>query len=167
MVEKDSVFSSKVKSKGLFSFKEFYKFCYEWMSDEMGLDVSEKKYKEKLSGNEKEIEIEWEGEKKVTDYFKYVVKAEIKITDLQEVEVTKGETKIKTNKGGAEVKISGTLEKDYDGKFERDAVRKFLRGTYEKWIIASKVEEYQGKLAGACDEFLAQVKAYLALEGKR
>ena len=74
---------------------------------------------------------------------------------------------MKSNKGGVEIKIKGDLIRDYQGKFEINAFQKFLRSIYEKWVIPSRIEEYEGKLAGDCDEFLAQAKAYLDLEGKK
>ena len=49
MAEKDTVFSSTVKYKGIFSFRDFYKFCYEWLTEETGLNpFSEEKYSEKI-----------------------------------------------------------------------------------------------------------------------
>ena len=58
--EKDNIFSSKFKYSGLFDFRGFYAFCYEWLTDEFGLDVAETKYVEKIKGNTKDIEFEWE-----------------------------------------------------------------------------------------------------------
>jgi len=167
MAEKDTIFSSKTKYDGIFSFKDFYKFCYDWLTDETGLDVAEEKYAEKLSGNTKNIDIEWTGTRKVTDYFKFEIKVAFRIVALKEVEVQEGGTKIKTNKGSVEVKIKGTLIRDYEGKFETKAFQKFMRSIYEKWIITSRINEYEDKLAGDCDEFLNQAKAYLDLEGKK
>jgi len=51
MAEKDKIFSSKVKYDGLMDFKEFYKFCYQWLAEEAELDVVENKYAEKISGD--------------------------------------------------------------------------------------------------------------------
>lgn len=167
MSEKEQVFSSKVKHTGLFSFKDFYKFCYQWLTEETGLDVAEEKYKESVKGNEKDIEIEWAGTRKITDYFKFDVKVKFVIKHLTDVEVNQDGKKIKTNNGEVETSIKGTLVRDFDGKFEKSAYKKFLRGIYEKWVIASRVEQFEEKLIGDCDEFLAQVKAYLDLEGKR
>lgn len=168
MAEKENIFSSKMKSTGLFSFKDFYKFCYEWLTDETGLDVAETKYKEKLSGNSKDLEIDWTGEDKITDYFKFEVKVTFKIVGLTDVEVQQPNgAKIKTNKGEVEVRVKGNLIRDYDGKFEKNATQKFLRAIYEKWIIASRIKQFEDKLVGDCDEFLEQAKAYLDLEGKK
>ncbi len=156
-----------MKYRGIFSFKDFYKFCYDWLTEETGLDISEDKYSEKLTGNSKDLDIKWTGERKVTDYFKFEIKVVFEIRNLTEVEIEQGGAKVKTNQGEIKAKVSGTLIRDYDGKFEKDAFRKFLRSIYEKWIIKSRVDQFEEKLFGDCDEFLAQAKAYLALEGKR
>jgi len=167
MAEKDTIFTSKIKYEGILSFRDFYKFCYDWLREEEGFDIIEDKYKEKLTGNEKNIEIEWTATKKVTDYFKFEIKVKFKIDKLVEVEINQGAAKVKTNKGGVETGVKGTLIRDYDSKFERSAYRKFLRSIYEKWVIASRVKQFEDKLIGVCDEFLGQAKAYLDLEGKK
>ena len=167
MPEKDQIFSSKIKYDGIVSFKDFYRFCYDWLIEETELLVAEKHYKEKLKGDAKDIEIEWVGERKVTDYFKFQVKVVFRILGLKEVEITHGGAKIKTNQGSVEVKITGNLIRDYDGKFETTSHKKFLRSIYEKWVIPSRIEQFEDKLISDCDEFLSQGKAYLDLEGKR
>ena len=165
--EKDTVFSSKIKYDGIFSFKDFYKFCHDWLSDEFGLTVAEEKYAEKLSGDIKNIDVEWAGSKKVSDYFKFVVPVKFKITALSNVEIVQDGIKMKTNKGSVEVSIKGVINKDYDGKFDPSPTKKIIRGLYEKWVITSRVDAMESKLAGDCDEFLSQAKAYLDLEGKK
>ncbi len=165
--EKDNIFSSKVKYTGVFPFSDFYKFCYEWLTQEAGLDVIEEQYVEKIKGNSKDIEFKWAGDKKVSDYFKFSVKVSFRIIGMVDVEVVKDKIKEKMNKGIVEVKISSSIIKDYQGKFEQNAFKKFLRGIYEKWVIPSRIDQYSEKLVNDSDEFLSQVKAYLDLEGKR
>ena len=167
MAEKDQIFSSKMKYDGIHSFKDFYRFCYDWLKEETGLDVAETKYVEKLKGDSKDIDIEWIGTRKVTDYFKFQIKAVFRILGLKDVETTQGGAKIKTNQGSVEIKLTGTLIRDYDSKFEVTAHKKFLRSIYEKWVIPSRIEQFEDKLISDCDEFLSQSKAYLDLEGKR
>ena len=43
MAEKETIFSSKAKYEGVFSFKDFYQFCYEWLSQKTDLILIEKK----------------------------------------------------------------------------------------------------------------------------
>ena len=71
MVEKDTIFTSKVKYEGIFKLSDFYKFCHEWLMDEGGLNITETKYSEKLIGDSKDIDIEWLATKEVTDYLYY------------------------------------------------------------------------------------------------
>jgi hypothetical protein len=167
MPEKETVFSSKIAYGGVFSFKELYKFCYEWLKEETGLEISETKYEEKIVGESKNIVVKWAGEKKVTDYFKFEVEIAFGIDGLTNVEINQGGAKINTNKGKVNLTVKGNLVRDYDGKFEGTAFKKYLRSSYEKWVIPSRVGEYGDKLTQDCDEFLNQTKAYLDLEGKK
>ncbi len=167
MAEKDTIFSSSVKYNGVFSFKDVYKFCYEWLKEETGLDISEDKYKEKLTGDSKNIDVEWTGEKKVTDYFKFEIKVGFEIKDLTKVEIVQDNRKVQTNKGGVKISVKGILVRDYQGKFETNAFQKFLRSIYEKWVITSRIDQMEEELVGGCDDFLGQTKAYLDLEGKK
>jgi hypothetical protein len=92
---------------------------------------------------------------------------EFKIIALKKIEIERNGVKEKANQGNIKVSVKGILLRDYKGKFEANAFQKFMRSIYEKWIIPSRIEEYETKLAGKCDEFLAQAKAYLDIEGKR
>lgn len=166
MVEKDKVFSSKIKYEGLMDFKDFYKFCYQWLAEEAGMDVVEGKYAEKITGDSKNIKVEWTANKELTDYFKSQIDVKFEVLNLSNVEITQDGRKIKMNKGSVEVSVKGTLLKDYKGKFEKTASQKFMRSIYEKWVIYSRVKEFEGKLVGDCNEFLGQAKAFLDLEGK-
>jgi hypothetical protein len=167
MPEKETIFSSTIKYNGIFSFKELYNFCYSWLTEETGLDLVEEKYEEKLSGDSKSIEVEWSGSKKMTDYFKIEAKISFSISNLTKVEINSGGAKVETNKGGVKIGIKGNLIRDYEGKFETTAFKKFLRSIYEKWVIHSRIEHYEDKIISSCDDFLNQTKAYLDLEGKK
>ncbi|MBD3247344.1 hypothetical protein GF378_01860 [Candidatus Pacearchaeota archaeon] len=167
MTEKETIFSSSLKYQGIWNFSDLYQFAYDWLVEEFDLWLTEGKYVEKLKGDSKNVDIEWEGVRKVTDYFMYQVKIKFRIIALQKVEVERNGIKEKTNKGSVKISVKGVLQRDYQGKFESGAIRKFMRSLYEKWIIPSRIEDYEEKLADKCDEFLAQVKAYLDLEGKR
>ena len=167
MVERDKLVATKIKYSGIFNFTDYYKFCYEWLRDETGLVISEDKYSEKLTGDSKGVEIEWTGKRKLTDYFGFEAKVSIRIIGLTNVEIAEGTKKIKTNKGIVEMSIKGNLLRDYDGKFEKTAFQKFLRGIYERYVIKAKVEQFEEKVMTECDDFLSQAKAYLDLMGKR
>jgi hypothetical protein len=167
MAEKDKIFSTTTKYVGIFNLSNLYKFCYDWLSEETDLIVAEKKYTEKLKGTDKDVEIEWEGTRKVNDYFKRQVDVKFTIKGLKKVDVNKGGKTVSTNEGEVKMEVKGILVRDYDSKFEVSPFYKFLRATYDKWIIPSTVEALKDKLAEDCVEFLEQTKAYLDLEGKK
>lgn len=165
MVEKDKVFEGKIRQVGLFDFKEFYRFCYTWLVDE-GYFLSEKKYSEKITATGKEVEIEWNALKKISDYFRFSLKVNWRILGMTSVEVEDNGKKIKMNKGDVEIKVSATLEKDYEHRWESYAFLKFLRGIYDRYIIRGRIDLYEDKIFSETDEFLAQAKSFLAIEGK-
>lgn len=164
MPESEEVYKSKLKYKGYFNFKDFYAFCYDWITEEFGMSVTETEYGEKISGPTKEVAFKWTCEKKVTDYFKFEIKLEFRVLQLSEVEINKGGVKTKTNSGDLTIKAKGTLIRDYDGKFETSGRMKLWRGIYEKWIISQRVTQFEDKLSGMVDEFLGQSKAFLDIE---
>ena len=97
MAEKDKIFSSKVKYGGVFSFSDFYRFCYDWLTDETQLDISEDKYVEKLQGNAKNVDVIWTGTRKVTDYFKFSIKYNDNLKPLGEGIIKKPAKEVKNN----------------------------------------------------------------------
>lgn len=164
MVEKDKVFEGKVKQSGVFDFKELYSFCYNWLIDQ-GYLLTEKLYNEKIGASGKDVEIEWLAFKKVSDYFKFSIKVNWRILGMTRVEVEKDGVKTKMDKGIPEIKIAATLEKDYENRWESNPFYKFLRGTYDRYLIRARIDQYEGKLFMETDEFIAQIKAFLAIEG--
>ncbi len=167
MGEKNQIFSSKIKYAGIFPFSEFYKFCYEYLTEELGFGIIETAYAEKISGDAKNIDVEWDGVVEVDDYFQFKIKVVFRIIGLKNVEIEQEGKKKKTNKGDAEVSIKGTIVTDYRGEYETKPIKRFMKNIYDKWVIPSKIEKFEEKLISYCDDFLSQAKAYLDLEGKR
>ncbi|MFH1307570.1 MAG: hypothetical protein ABIH72_01835 [archaeon] len=166
MSEKDVIFTGKVKSSAIFDYKETYKFVYNALLD-LSYFVEEKTYTEKITSAGKEIEIEWFAKRKISDYFRFLLKVKWRVMDLVDVEVEENGRKRKMNKGSVEVKITATLEKDYEHRWENNAFTKFMRGLYDKYIIRSRVDMYEDKITEETEEVLAQVKSWLSLEGMR
>lgn len=166
MVEKDKITETKVKWSGLFDFKEIYQFAYRWL-DEEDYFVEEKKYVEELSGDTKKIEIKWTATRKISDYFKFEQKVDWRIIGMTTVEVDQNGKKIKMNKGGFEIKITSSLLKDWEGAWERQSYMKFLRGIYDRFIIEGRIKSYEVKAFKDGEDLAEQIKAFLALSGRK
>ncbi len=164
MVEKDKVFEGKVKQSGVFDFKELYNFCYNWLVDQ-GYLVIEKTYSEKIGASGKDVEIEWNATRKVSDYFRFAFSIKWRILGMTRVEVEKDGIKTKMDKGAPEIKVTAVLEKDYEHRWENNPFSKFLRGVYDRYLIRARIDQYETKIFSEADEFIAQMKSFLAIEG--
>ena len=157
-----SAFSQTIKKKGYFNFNGFYTFCFDWFGNE-GFDLYEDEYTEKLSDFGKEIIIKWKAEKKITDYFKFQLKIDWHILGMNSAEIERDGKKEKTNKGDLKLKIKSEFVRDYENRWEKKPMNKFMRGIYEKYIIRTTVDEYENRLAGKSSQFVSEVKAFLEL----
>ena len=164
----DQICEGKVTHDGFFDFKSLYNFLYEYINEDEGYFIIEKKYVEKLKGDAKDIEIEWECTKKINDYFRIKIKAKFRLFGLASIEVQDSEgNKKKTNKGSFEIKVAGYLERDYENKWDESPIMKFLRSIYDRYIIKTRIDSFEMKVKGDCDDIFAQTKSFLALEGKK
>ena len=167
MVEKDQIIKEKLDHSGIFNFAEFYTFAHTWLKDNL-YGVNEERYSEKVSGAARDISFEWKASKKVSDYFKIEHTIRFEITGLSEVEVEIDGKKKRTNKGKIAMEIKGVLIKDPKNTWdETKPFFKFLRESYDKYIIPSRIEAMENKIETDVRAFKDEVKAYLELTGKR
>ena len=163
MAQKSNVFKQSIKQKGYWNYNDLYIFCFDWLKDN-GYHVAESEYTEKLSGFGKEILITWAGAKKVSDYFKNTISVKWHILGMNDAEVEQDGVKIKTNKGEVKVVVSADLVRDYEEKWENKPLWKFLRGIYDKYIIRTTIDEYEGRLESDAQEYVDQIKSFLLLK---
>ena len=167
MSEKDLVIKEKVEHTGIFSFSGLYSFAHSWLKDKEDYGVVEEKYNEKVSGEKRDIKIEWTATKRMGDYFKAEIKLEFNASDMTEVEVEIDGQKKKMNKGKVSIDFKGALIKDHQSKWEDSAFNKFLREVYNKYIIPQRTEGLEFKVVGDTKSLRDDIKAYLELSGRR
>ena len=130
-------------------------------------DINEKSYKENIGpGGAKEIEIQWIAMRKISDYFRFRIRMVARFTQMVTVEIQREGVNVKRDKADMEIKFWCWLERDYENKWEQNPVTKFLRGVYDKYIVRSRIDFYEGKLVGEVNDFIDQMKSYLALSIK-
>jgi hypothetical protein len=116
-----------VKFKGVFDYEGLYKMMHAWLISKRFL-FHEPKYKDKVStpfGNE--IEINWDCEKKVTEFIREWIHIEFHMWDFSEVEVIKDGKKTKAAKTRMEIKFSCQVELDYSKKFTEEEGPSFAK----------------------------------------
>ncbi len=165
MVEKDKIFRGKIKQKGIFNFKDFYQFLYSYLMDE-NYDVFETKYTEKIEGDIKNVEIKWTATREISDYFKNEITLHWIILGMKKVKVKKEGKEITMDSGTPEIKFEAYLQKDWENRWENNAFWKFLRGLYDRYIIKTRISDYEIKLFEEVNEVISQTKSFLAIEGQ-
>jgi len=166
MVEKDTVFKGKLKQTGIFNFKDLYEFLYDYLLDE-NYDVFEEKYVEKIEGDSKNLEIKWTAIKEVSDYFRFEIVIYWFVVGMKKIKVKKEGKEITMDSGTIDVKFQAILQKDYENRWENRPTIKFLRGLYDRYIIKSRVDDYELKIFQEINEIIAQMKSFLSIEGKQ
>ncbi len=166
MVEKEEIIKEKITHSGVFSFSDFYSYAHSWLKEE-DYGVAEEKYSEKVSGNSRDITIEWKATKQVSDYLKMGWKIEFDVEGLVDVEVEIDGKKKKMNKGKITVDIKAAIFKDPDSKWESTPFNRFLRDVYNKYIIPKRLENVQDRVISDVQDFKEELKAFLELTGKR
>lgn len=166
MAEKEEILKEKVTHSGVFSFPDFYKYAHTWLKDE-DYGVSEEKYSEKVSGNTRDIAIEWKVTKQISDYLKTGWKVEFDVEGLTDVEVEIDGKKKKMNKGKVTLEIKAAIFKDPESKWESSPFNRFIRGVYNKYIIPKRLEDVQDRIISDVQDFKEELKAFLELTGKR
>ncbi|MFA5484751.1 MAG: hypothetical protein WC260_00655 [Candidatus Pacearchaeota archaeon] len=151
-----------IKKKGYWNYSELYSFCFNWLKDN-GYGIKESEYVEKLSDFGKEIQLKWEGSRKVTDYFKFVINVEWHILGMSDAVIERDGKQEKTNKGEIKLSVSADLVKDYEDNWDKKPMIKFMRGIYDKYIIRTTIDNYGAVLKTDFGEYISQIKSFLEL----
>lgn len=166
MADKEVIVKERLEHDGLFDFREVYKFAWDWLREE-NYGTTEKKYSEKVTGNEKEIKIEWESIKTVSDYFRIQVELKYEILRMTEVEVEIDGTKKKMNKGKIKIDFKGILITDPNNVWNTTPFYRFLRDTYNKYVIPARIDSLRDKIFGDVKDLNEQLKALVESAGRR
>ena len=167
MSEKDSVIKEKLKYAGLVNFKGTYAFAHDWLKGE-GFSVTEELYTEKIAGDAKELEIKWKATKMITDYFKIDLSLKWKILGMKNVDVEIDGKKKSINKvAELSIEIKGELEKDWSSKWNANAMNKFFKEIYQKFVIPGRTLEKKIEVKKVVQDFKEEMKALLELTGRQ
>jgi hypothetical protein len=156
---------SNIRFKGVFDYYGLMEMIFAWMQNR-GYIIYERVFKHKMGGGGWEYERELEGQRKVTDYIKYVITVGLHVWDAKEVEVVKDGKKIKMVKGRLEVKMSMGIELDYAGRWDSSESMEKIRNFFHNYVIKKDIAfRHLDPLYYSLLSLHTEVKRYLGMEG--
>lgn len=160
MGEKQKYVSKSFTFEGIFSYKDFFRILDVWQRDKF-YDKFEKRNEEfvKPDGT-KQIEIEFTPWKKTTDYYKIILKIEMMLTNMKDVEIDHGGKKIKMQKGKIEWKVTGYLIVDYENKWNK-TLSYFIRDLFDKFVNRNITKKYYDMVIDDCNDLYNTLTSYL------
>ncbi len=160
MADKKEIIKERLENEGLVDFKDLYQLAHTWLK-EKGFVVAEEKYGEKVSGDMRDIKVEWTASKTVSDYFKIEVKIKYELKDMVDVEVEMDGVKKKMNKGRLKIDYKGNLIKDPNSKWSTTPFYRFLRDTYNKFVIPARIENMEDQVFNLVVDLKEEMKAQI------
>ena len=152
----------RIQYDGFYDLGELYKHAHDWL-EWRKFDIEEKKYKEKLKGDKKDLEIQWSVTRDYDEYSKIELEVKWILIAMAEVEVEKDGKKSKMNKGEINIFVSAYLILDKDDKWEATPFWKFLKHFYERYLYKSTIDVLKGEVWKTGWNFYNEIKSFLQL----
>ena len=129
----------KLRFRGVYDMKGLMKLIYKWFNSNYYV-YNETKYKDKIEtvfGNE--IEIDMEGNKKVSEYYRYYVTVRTHQWESKDIMVKVGEKEVSMMQGRVEVQIEAKIVTDWQDKFEKGTMWEKAQKFMEKVVIGADI----------------------------
>lgn len=154
------VFDKEFSYEGLLSVQGFYRQARNWL-DEHGYNPFEAKHEEQIFEDGKQIFIEINGEKKLSDYAKITWISKITFSNLQEVSVEQEGNSIRMHKGRVRAVGMVISVTDWDKTFEQNAFQYFIRVMMDKYVFKSYISKAEKKAKSDYSVYEDRLKSYL------
>ncbi len=148
--------------EGIFNITELYQLIDQFFK-EKGFDKKELRNVEMVKPDGKYIEIELMPWKKITDYARHIIRVEMKLFNVKEVEIERDGRKVRMNTGRVNFVIDAYLQTDWESKWETRPLYFFIRTMVDKFIYKSYTNLYEGLLVETTNQLYSLLKSFLNL----
>ncbi len=150
-----------IKFSGAFDILELLGAIKRWYAKRY-YELTEKEQSEAVKSSGKEIVIEYEGVKKVTEYVTFKAVVKIYILRLIDVLVETPNGKEKKQQAEIDINIRSWLIKNYKNTFKKTSkTQEFFRQVYERFIGKTHLEDLKTKLTNETLMLMDEIKAVL------
>lgn len=159
MVVRQSFYRQRINREGIFDLKKLYGEVKDYLSN-LKYRITEKDSSTKLSSKGTEVMVEFNCEREVDDYIKFLIQINFLITGLKQVKVN-GKT---LNRGLLQITVASGYELDYANKWVKSKFADIFHKFYRKHLIKDKINiVYEGKLYGEVINLMSLMKEILDL----
>lgn len=162
MAEKRTVREIKTAYSGLFKVHDLYKLIDDWIL-ERGYDKNEKMHSEAVTETGKDIRLEIDAIKKISDYSKFVIEIEVNMSGVKEVIVKRKEKSEKLNQGDVNVTMTGYFITDYENRWQQRPMQVLFRTIVDKFLFKTSLSEEKLALVDEIKHLQGQIDGYLNL----
>jgi len=140
---------------GIVNFKQLYSELKNFWKNRDYIFI-EKKHEEKINEDgSRSIRLEWECNKEITDYAKYIFYCTI---EAEKIKIIKKDNLEYEYVEGLKITINGDLDIDFDKYFGSKPFNVFLRVLFERYLISPEIKDHKKKVASVADDFLNLAK---------
>jgi len=152
----------ELEYEGLFDSKELFGILDEFFNLK-GYDKFEVLNMEQVMKNGKELRLKIDYKKWHTEYVRKDVLVEIVMQRLKEVEAKIDGSKVNINQGSLKMLFTGTLETDYEGRWEYNPVYFFLRTIFDKYVYRSQRKDFESEIISDVNEVMGKLGSFINL----
>ena len=148
----------KISQRAQFNMIELYKTLKSWFEINR-YNFFEKEYEDTIKKQKKSVKIRWEGQKEIDDYTRLIIKVILKLDNYEIIETKK--EKIVDSK--ILVSFESSIESDYEERWEKKPIWKFIRSVSDKYFTAKKREMFEKELKEDTYDIFNKIKTFLNL----
>lgn len=158
------VTKNRFQYEGLFIIQDLYKVIDEYF-EEKGYDKREIKNAEIVRDDGvRFLELIFEPWKKLTDYAKSVIKVQVMMENIREVEIKRNGLKIRAHQGKVLCVIDAYIETDYEGIWERNTTRAVIRVLYDRFFLKHYTKQYNAEVIDDYKMLVYHIKTLLNMQ---
>ncbi|MFH1064389.1 MAG: hypothetical protein V1729_04875 [Candidatus Woesearchaeota archaeon] len=148
--------------EGLFNLIELYSIIDDFLKLK-GYDKFEPLNEESVYPHGKDVHIILAPMKWHTDYVRKVLKIDLQLSKIKEVETEVDKVKVKLNQGKIRILYSGMLETDWEGRWEQRPIYHFIRTIFDKYIYRKHTQDFESEIISDVNELRDKMGSFLNL----
>ncbi len=148
---------TRIHLSGIYDYEQLLRGMQQYFFDR-NYYVTGQEHSEAVRASTRDFVIDWFVFRDVTDYIRFVFNVDVWIMRQHDIIVEEHGKQVKKQQADIEVRFKASMVKNYKNTFKKTAMGKFLRETYEKYVVKQQLEHFEDKLKAEADGFLDAVK---------